>query len=253
MYKRINLNGKWKLEPGSAKPNSFKHDCEVPALVDVAKPKFHWQKYDYFWYRTSFLIPQNCQFTKVFLQLEQVKYGTEIWLNDSFVGSDIPCYTSQEFDLTNFVNINSPNTLLVRVGSKYALPAHSAVGNDFEKLSFIPGIWGDVWLHLYVPGKIEWTRIIPDIKKESIHVFTELKNFSNQVKIFRLEFQIQEKNKRKIVFEKNLKPISVSPKQNYELELDLKIPNPHLWSPKDPFLYQLNSKIIDQDQISHQQ
>ncbi len=253
MYKRINLNGKWKLEPGSAKPNSFNHNCEVPALIDVSKLQFNWQKYDYFWYCTSFRIPQNCQFAKVILQLEQVKYGTEIWLNDRFVGSDIPCYTSQEFDLTNFVTINSPNTLLVRVGSKYTLPTHSAVGNDFEKLSFIPGIWGDVWLHFYGPGKIEWTRIIPDIEKESVHIFTELKNFTNQVKKFRLEFQIQEKNKGRIISTKNLGAISVLPAKNYELELDLEVPNPHLWSPEDPFLYLLNCKIVDQDQISHQQ
>ena len=253
MYKKINLNGKWELEPGSAKPNAFSHYCEIPALVDVAKPQFNWRKYDYFWYHTSFRIPQNGQFTKVILQLEQVKYGTEIWLNDRFVGSDIPCYTSQEFDLTNFVTLNSPNTLLVRVGSKYTLPKHSAVGNDFEKLSFIPGIWGDVWLHFYGPGKIECTRIIPDIEKESVHVLTEIKNFTDRVRNFNLEFQVKEKNKGKIICEQNLKSISVSPEKNYELELDIDLPNPHLWSPEDPFLYLLHCKILDQNQISHQQ
>ncbi|NOZ32846.1 MAG: hypothetical protein GXP01_07195, partial [Alphaproteobacteria bacterium] len=159
-YHRTSLNGTWQLQPGKEKPERFDYRVAVPALVDVAEPALDWEHYDYFWYRKTFVPPAGKSPQKTVLQLEQVKYGSEVWLNGQKVGADIPCYTSQEFDLTPFIRPDEENELLVRVGQKKTLPEHSAVGSDFEKISWIPGIWGDVWLHVYGAGRVRWTRVI---------------------------------------------------------------------------------------------
>lgn len=251
MYKKLSLNGKWQIEPGAEKPGTLNHHCVVPALVDVAKPQFNWQNFDYFWYRKKFQILKNYQFKKVILQLEQVKYGTEIWLNNQLVGNDIPCYTGQNFDLTDFIEKNGNNTLLVRVGVKNTLPKTSAVGNDFEKSTFIPGIWGDVWLHFYGSGKIEWTRVIPDIWSGTIHIHSEIKNLSNQNRKFKIKYEITEKKNGKIISELFIQSVIVSSDSNSSLETEIKIPEPHLWSPENPFLYLLNITLTDKNLITH--
>ena len=58
-------------------------------------------------------------------------FGTAVWLNGSYVGEDIACYTLQEYDVTPFLR-EGENHLLVRVGNRSTLPAESAVGNDQE-------------------------------------------------------------------------------------------------------------------------
>jgi hypothetical protein len=250
-YKRINLNGDWELEPGADKPDTWHYQVEVPGLVDVAKPKLVWGKYEYFWYRKEFRLPGDTQFENIYLQLEQVKYGTDIWLNGQHVGGDIPCYTSQEFDLTSFINRNGTNILLVRVGAKSTLPEKSAVGNDFEKISFIPGIWGDVYLHLLGAGRAKWTRIIPDINKGTISIYSEIQNLSGEEKYFDLEYQLTEKENgssviQPLTFHINAPPYSTSVNQQ-----EVKLPNHKLWSPENPFLYSLKTMLRDKNSISH--
>lgn len=197
-YQKISLNGVWEIAPGEKKPRDLPRSVPVPALVDAAEPELSWEKYDYFWYRTVFSLPDQVQFEKVYLQLEQVQYGTEIWLNNHKIGGDIPCYTSQEFDLTPFINSAGENELLVRVGAKHTLPEHAAAGQDFEKIAWIPGIWGDVWLHLYGTGRVEWTRIIPDLAEGKIRLHSEIENFSEKEQLFAVQYRVREKKNDRI-------------------------------------------------------
>lgn len=250
-YQKISLNGAWKIAAGREKPKNFPHSVVVPALVDVAEPKFPWQKYDYFWYRTVFRLPDQAQFEKIYLQLEQVQYGTEVWLNNLRVGGDIPCYTSQEFDLTPFINRTGENELLVRVGAKHTLPEHAAVGQDFEKIAWIPGIWGDVWLHLYGAGRMEWTRIIPDLEESKVSLHSEIENFSEKEQLFALQYRIREKKSDRIVATCPSFNIQVPAQSATALDSETSLPDFTPWSPENPFLYALEVTLTNREQICH--
>lgn len=251
-YQRIGLNKSWDLQPGAEKPERFAHKVPVPGLVDLAEPKFAREKYDYFWYRTVFKLPERAQFEKVYLQLEQVQYGTEIWLNNHHIGGDIPCYTSQEFDLTAFINRGGENELLVRVGAKHTLPEQAAVGQDFEKLAWIPGIWGDVWLHLYGAGRVEWTRIIPDPGEGKICLHSEIENFSDNEQLFTLQYRVREKNGHRTVVACPPLDIQIPARSLVSLDTETTLPNFTLWSPETPFLYLLEITLTNREQICHQ-
>ncbi|MCD4692731.1 MAG: discoidin domain-containing protein [Calditrichales bacterium] len=252
-YQKLSLNGQWQLEPGKEKPEKYNYQVNVPALIDVADPKLDWQNFDYFWYRKEFNLSENDDFENIYLQLEQVKYGTEVWLNDHKIGADIPCYTSQEFDLTPFINKRGKNVLLVRVGAKHTLPEHSAVGNDFEKISWIPGIWGDVRLHLYGNGRVKWTQIIPEIEQGLIKVHSDIENLLADKKKFTIQYNICEKKSGKVVSESKKLKVETSPASVSSIDLEIKISDFQLWSPEHPFLYVLNVKIYDQKNIAHEQ
>lgn len=250
-YQKISLNGVWKIAPGEKKPRDFPHRVPVPALVDAAEPEFPWEKYDYFWYRTVFSLPDQAQFEKVYLQLEQVQYGTEIWLNNHKIGGDIPCYTSQEFDLTAFINRAGENELLVRVGAKHTLPEHAAVGQDFEKIAWIPGIWGDAWLHLYGAGRVEWTRIIPDLDEGKISLHSEIENLSEQDQLFAVQYRVREKKSNRIVAACPPFNIQVSAQSATALDSETSMPDFIPWSPENPFLYVLEVTLTNREQICH--
>lgn len=250
-YQKISLNGVWKIAPGEKKPRDFPHRVAVPALVDAAEPEFPQEKYDHFWYGTVFRLPDQARFEKVFLQLEQVQYGTEVWLNNHKIGGDIPCYTSQEFDLTPFINRAGENELLVRVGAKHTLPEHAAAGQDFEKIAWIPGIWGDVWLHLYGAGRVEWTRIIPDLAEGKIRLHSEIENFSETEQLFAVQYRVREKKSNRIATTCPPFNLQVPAQSTAALDSEIALPDFTPWSPENPFLYVLEVTLTHREQICH--
>ncbi|MFZ0391822.1 MAG: sugar-binding domain-containing protein [Calditrichia bacterium] len=243
-YQKIGLNGTWQIAAGTRQPDHFPDEIPVPALVDVAFPD--WPQYDYFWYRQIIQLPPLQPGQRVVLQLEQVMFGTEIWLNHQKIGGDIPCYTSQESDLTGFARPGQ-NELRIRVGQKHTLPPHSAVGNDFEKLSWIPGIWGDLWVHIYQGARLHWTRIIPDIETGTVRLTSQVGSFGTGEPLA-LHFRIHEKNSREPVAGLQQQ---LAPDFNGETDAELKIPEFRLWSPEDPFLYVLECELRCGERTAH--
>ena len=253
MYKKVSLNGNWKIQPSNSKPGIFKHKINVPSLVDIASPKFNWQDYDYFWYQTTFKLKQMTANQVVSLQLEQVMFGTEIWLNDKKVGEDIPCYTSQEFILNEFIIPESENMLVIRVGKKETLPEHSAVGNDFEKISWIPGIWGDVWIHIYEECRIKWTQAISDIDKGTVKIHSEVENFTNQNKEWQLIYEIKENQNKDNTISNWYEIINCPANSITDPKCEIPIPNFKLWKTENPFLYELTIKLRNKKNILYQE
>lgn len=244
-YRKISLNGRWELEPGLEKPVHWSGRVPVPALVDMTTPSIDWEKHQYFWYKKEFRLPQSAYFKKVYLQLEQIQYGSEVWLNDILIGGDIPCYTSQEFDLTNAIRKDGTNAIIIRVGARYTLPKESAVGNDFEKLTSIPGIWGDVWIHLYGSVRVEWTRIIPKIESGKILIYSIIENFSKMEEEFKIEYRVIEKISRKVVGNSLNIRSEIKGKSNSSINGEILIPDFELWSPELPFLYILQVILLN--------
>lgn len=100
----INLNGLWQLQPGyrEKKPVSFEHTISVPGLIDLAKPSYIRNDFDYHWYRKFYTIPEGLRNQKVILKIGQACFGTDVWINGYYTGSDIACYTSQEYVINKY-------------------------------------------------------------------------------------------------------------------------------------------------------
>ena len=250
-YQKVSLNGTWQFNPGEAKPRQWEHQVQVPGLVDIALPDINWPEFDYFWYRKEIKIPEDARKAKVYLQIEQVKYGTQVWLNGKLVGGDIPCYTSQEFDLTSYLNPGPENELLIRVGQKKTLPKHSPVGNDFEKMSWIPGIWGDVWLHYYGTGRIKWTRVLPDIRKNRVKIHYEIERLGKEQKQFTIRYRIKDKKSGLEIIQIQTKQLTFGKEKISTVDLEIPFEHYNLWSPEDPFLYELETELLSDNQIAH--
>lgn len=252
LYKKISLNGSWKLQPSNKKPVEFNQNIVVPSLVDNASPSFNWEESEYFWYQKTFELPTIADDQVAELQLEQVMFGTEVWLNGKKIGGDIPCYTSQYFKLNDFLLSNEKNTLEIRVGKKETLPKHSAVGNDFEKISWIPGIWGDVWIHIYTDCRVKWTQVIPDIDNERITINSEVENFAGQLKEWQFIYELRENDKKHQHVSTWYEMIHCPPNTIYKINSDMSVPDSKLWTVKNPFLYELTVIIRNKEKILYQ-
>ena len=174
------LNGLWDIAPGTIEPRhgAWKSHIPVPSLVDCAEPVYDWKSSSYHWYHLSFRVEAPHRREKATLRIGQAMFGTEVWLNGTRLGGDIACYTSQEYDAGPLLRFDGPNDLLVRVGLKETLPSESAVGNDQERETFIPGIWGDVALISTGNPRAALVQVIPRLRESNALVNVTIHNDS---------------------------------------------------------------------------
>jgi Glycosyl hydrolases family 2/Glycosyl hydrolases family 2, TIM barrel domain/Glycosyl hydrolases family 2, sugar binding domain len=242
----VSLNGTWQLQPGNGHtvPGSWNHAVEVPALVDIASPRYDWKGFRYHWYRRTVKVEslRDCSF----LIIEQAMFGTDVWLNGKFLGGDIACYTSQEYDLREALKPGE-NELVVRVGQREDLPLYSAVGNDLERAEWIPGIWGDVVFVQSGNPRISLVQTLPRIEESFVEVRVTVHNTSQHEVVCSLRSVIRERSSSRGVADDRLSNIRLHPESTKVLEFRQRIDNPLLWSPGNPFLYVAESTVLAGD------
>jgi hypothetical protein len=240
----ISLNGTWGLAVSdqlSAIPNEFTCQVPVPGLVDMATVRFDSIGINrlsrYYWYRTNFTIPDEYP-DRILLKINKAKYGTWVYVNGKLSGKNFYCFTPTLIDIKEFLQEpGAENELVVVVGSYSSLPDTIANGWDFEKTRYIPGIYDDVKLILADDPFISNIQVVPNIEDEEIKVVVNTESESVP-QPFKFRYQIREAASDKLVtagFTRVLK----DPKQMDTIVLTFALEDCHLWTPEDPFLYEL--------------
>jgi len=244
--KITSLNGEWDIEPShdGSLPAACSHKVFVPGLVDLAEPVYDWRSHDYHFYRTNIKLNDRSSNGSIILKINQSSFGTDVWLNGKKAGCNISCYTSQEYFLDNFVNHGSENELVVRVGAKHTLPKESAVGNDYEKEDFIPGIWGDVSIIQHGNPRIKNIQVIPHIDNGIAEVRVFLDNREEKNIDTTLSLRVNEKKSQKQV--SSIVTSSVLSRARSETVASISIPlnGMQLWTPDNPFLYTVEAGLF---------
>jgi beta-galactosidase len=237
----FSLNGLWKLEPGkdAAPPNEFTHTVPVPALVDCATPPYDWPRWRYHWHQTEFGFEGLSPSDEVLLRLDRAQYGTEVRLNAQTIGGSIACYTVQEYSIRP--TGDAPDVLTVRLGTKESLPAHSAVGRDQEKDTFLPGIWGDATIIVTGRLRIRHVHVIPDLRTCTAEARIRVENLERFPQSVRIHGKVLQKKNRVDVSDEVIRHAEIGAQVTAEVVLAIPIEGVHPWSPGDPFLYQLET------------
>jgi beta-galactosidase len=242
----VSLNGSWEVEESlsaDSLPKIFKHKTIVPGLVDMAIPAFdsvgvNYAKRNYFWFRRNFKIDQDYP-SVVLLKINKSSFGTKVYLNGNDIGYNPYCFTPSYFDIRKFLKPKGEeNEIIIRLGAWLNnLPDSIPGGKDFEKVKYISGIYDDINVILSGSPYIENVQIIPDIDKKQIRVVTEIKS-DKAIRNFNLDYAMKEVKSGSSVCSGKSTSINLKEGIN-KIDFIIPINNCHLWSPEDPFLYQL--------------
>jgi hypothetical protein len=249
----ISLNGRWDFAvsvPDSrdtnvpAPPQDFLCQAPVPGLIDMAEMKLDSiglnRQNRFFWYRTAFTLHDTYP-DKVVLKINKAKYGTLVYVNGNLSGKNDYCFTPTFLDIKKFLNEpGMENELIVGVGSFHSLPDTVIDGWDFEKTKYIPGIYDDVKLILADYPYLENIQVAPDIATEELKVRAYIvnKEVQENLKPYKLNYSVKETVSGKIVSEGSVK-IQPARALHDTADLVIKIEDCRLWTPDDPFLYDL--------------
>ncbi|TWU42638.1 glycoside hydrolase family 2 protein [Novipirellula artificiosorum] len=239
----VSLDGEWEVAQGtmSDRPESFDHAVPVPGLVDMAKPAFDKvgiksDLREAFWYRQSFTIKGDIPAVSI-LKLHKAKYGSKIWVNGEMIAEHPPSFTPGYFDVKSVLKGGGQeNEIVIRVGAdRESLPQDRPNGWDFEKYRYIPGIYDSVELILTGKPYVRNVQVVPDIDARQVTIVAEIEADDPDVDV-----------SAEVTTASADEPVGTATASGLnddgKVTMTIPIPNCHLWSPEDPFLYQVTIK-----------
>jgi len=230
----MNLNGIWQFQPGTSlsqplPTGNLTGKILVPFPVESAISGVM-RHYDKLWYRRTFTVPIAWSGQRILLHFGAVDYRSEVFINGQSLGIHSGGYDPFTFDITSKLTGSGPQVLIVRV-----YDPTSAGGQPRGKQALNPasimytctsGIWQTVWLEPVSQTSISDIKLIPDVDLSVLNVTVNTNGVaSNQTVTVRV------KDGDNIVTTFN---------GNVNTNLVIPIPNPKLWSPESPFLYDLD-------------
>jgi len=210
------LNEGWKLD-GS--------EIRVPYPPQSQLANYHRKVNDNISYETKFYIPKTFTDERILLHFGAVDQITTVFVNGKEVGSHVGGYLPFALDITEAVDCQGENTLVVKV--KDSLDRTYPYGKQTKKrggmwYTPVSGIWQNVWLE-NVPGNyIEKVILTPDLQ-------------SIKIKLCMNQEQKELGFKASISLENG--EILTREFEGTDGKIDLSAYNPRLWTVEDPYLY----------------
>lgn len=239
------LNGLWDyaITPaGSSMPKEFQGKILVPfavesALSGVNKPV---GPDNILWYRTRFTLSSSFRKKNVLLHFGAVDWKCEIYINGVKAGDHQGGYDPFYFDITSYLKGSGQQLLELQVSD----PADKGPQPRGKQVSeprgiwytSVTGIWQTVWLEAVPKTYISSTRQVPDIDKQVLNVDVTVEN-PEPGDIIR----ISARDGDMLVSEIDTSSGSW---------ISLPINNPKLWSPDNPFLYDLKISVIRKGKVT---
>ena len=189
------------------------------------------------WYRRKFDIPASDEGRRLGLEFDGIFRDSEVWLNGHRICSNLSGYIGFRCDITDYVNYGGSNQLVVRVD------ASQVEGWFYEGA----GIYRHVWLtktapvHIARDGVFVTTAV--DGKNARVVVATTVRNDSDRSVSISVGHSLTFVGGGVGTGAGPGAGEVIEPWSSRTVDLTLDVPNAHLWSVDDPFLYRLATTL----------
>lgn len=245
-----NLNGLWDyaIRPvEQANGNNFTAEGKilVPFAVESALSGVNRTvgKDSVLWYKRSFDIPakafRELKHKRLLLHFGAVDWRAEVFVNGKKAGQHEGGYDPFYFDITPFIQKAGKQELVVKVWDPTD-DGPQPRGKQVKKpggiwYTPVTGIWQTVWMETVPDTYIASIRQTPDVDNSSVLVKADVIASSAED-----EIRVSIKEGENIIYEGKLE---------YGKETVIPIRNPQLWSPGQPFLYDIEYSLLKSGKV----
>lgn len=235
----LNLNGLWEFafgEQGDRVPvgTPLSKKILVPFPVESALSGVM-EHHDRVWYRRKFKVPSDWDGKQLLLHFGAVDWESEIYVNGKSVGIHRGGYDPFKYDITQYLQGKGEQELIVRVydptqikgqpRGKQEIPPHA----NLIMYTPVTGIWQTVWLEPVPVTNIKGLRMVPDIDRSVLKLTVETSVVDEDITV-----------KATVL---NAQTIASKVKGKANIEFEIPISDARLWSPNDPFLYDIKIEL----------
>ncbi len=234
-----NLNGEWDyaiVSKGMPAPVDFDGKILVPYAVESSLSGVGKKvgEANELWYHRTFTVADNWKNKTLLLHFGAVDWQADVWVNDIKVGTHRGGYTPFCLNITPALAKTKVQHLLVKVWDPTD-KSYQPRGKQVDKpqgiwYTAVTGIWQTVWIEPVNTTFISRLKTVPNVDGHSLSVQPLVENalMGDLVKVTVLE---------------NGKAISTG-KAVVGQEVLVPMTTPKLWSPENPYLYDLQIEIL---------
>jgi hypothetical protein len=235
----LNLNGLWQYAirakvadgPGPAFDGAilvpFAPESSLSGVGKTVGPD------DRLWYRRTFRVPAAWTGSRVWLRFDAVDWETRVSVNGKAVGTHTGGYDPFAFDITDVLAPGGDQELVVSVWDPSDAGPQPRGKQVLKPRSiwYTPtsGIWQTVWLEPLPPQSIDRLALTPDADAGTLTIEPRLSGPADGLTLRAAAIS----GGRQVAAAEGA---ASSP-------LTLTVPDPRLWSPADPFLYDLKVSL----------
>ncbi len=275
--RNINFNDNWRFkrcEPFENNIKTFKEldfeDVQWETVILPHTPRLEplvvndqWQ--GICWYRKKFQLDPIYQGKKILIEFEAAMQLADVWVNGQYKTTHYGGYLPFTIDISKDVLFDKSNLIVVRLDNRDnpEIPP----GKPLKELDFCMygSLYRNVKLHitdlLHITDAVQANQVagggifvrFPQVETDQAQLWvqTQVINESNKERKFSVITKLlNDANKmiaQQVSTELILKSLAVE-----NVVQTITVPNPRLWYPQSPYLYQLYSSIYQDDQIIDQ-
>ncbi len=225
-------------------------DVHLPHNFDVPFWGGYFQTNDTCWYRKHFTVGSELEGKRVSLEFEGVYQHCYIWINGKFAGEHKGGYTGFVIDVTDFATFGGDNVAAIKVSNEWIGDDRYITLGNWAEYSKFGGIYRNVHLlvtdelHIDFAGTYAYTPTVSE-SSATVKVETEIINENkNATKNCTLVSKIIDAQGNTVaVLQDNF---NIQPGASHTfVQESAAISNPHLWSLDDPYLYKVQTIVMD--------
>ena len=242
-----NLNGKWEFAGADANEDvpfgeTLDETVVVPFAIESKLSGINRHE-DHMFYKRDIEVPSDWNIgdgNRLQLNFGAVDYDATIYLNGEEVGHAVGGYLPFSVDLTDAIDGAGPQELIVAVTDTTS--EQQPIGKQRANPSGIfytptSGIWQTVWIEPVPVVTIDKVVATPDLADGSVGVVVSSASAGTSDDF---TITVREKNNGAIVGTATAKAGA---------EVDIAVPNAKLWSPDNPYLYDLDVAAAGGDAV----
>ena len=184
------------------------------------------------WYRKQFQINKADSGQRFQIQFDGIYRDAEVWINGFYLGNNKSGYMGFSVDVTDYLNYNKENVLVVRAdASQYE-------GWFYEGAGIYRHVWLNQYPNVHIANDGVYTHAVVTAAKASVTVETTLQNQGLLSANASVLTYITDRNGKKLAQSKE-EQLSLGTNGEKNIQQNITINSPHLWSLEDPYLYRV--------------
>ncbi|TRX60462.1 glycoside hydrolase family 2 TIM barrel-domain containing protein [Carboxylicivirga sp. M1479] len=213
------------------------------------------------WYRKHFTIPEGIGQKKMFIHFEAIMGKSKVWLNGELLAEHFGGYLPFGIDISSKVKKGEKNILSVWADNSDDPNYAPGKPNKRMDFNYFGGIYRDVWLvttsNTYItnPNYVNKTAggglavHYQNLSEKQVDVIVQadIANDESSINSVLVLYTLKSKDGR--VLAKKLEKASIPASSSKQVKTTLKLKQPELWSPKNPYLHNLEVSILTKNKV----
>ena len=238
-WRKLNLPHDWAVELPFVNVNNFDMESHGFKPVGGLFPET-----SIGWYRKHFTVAKADSGARFQIQFDGVFRNASAWLNGFYLGNNFSGYIGASYDVTDYINYNKDNVLVVRVD------ATQYEGWFYEGAGIYRHVWLNQFDNLHISdGGVSVQSAVQNNNAE-VTIETMVEN-QNLIASTGSIYSYVTDRTGKVIVKGNEQPFSLDVNGKIKVKQKLNVSNFHWWSLDDPYMYRAVSvvksatKIVD--------